>query len=91
MSESVGSVSRRDGRDSILESLNEVGNGKGSKLTDAGFNLGEEVFYRVEIRRVGRQIKKSALPSFDKLSDSFVVMDGEVIHNDGLSWLERWA
>lgn len=91
MSESVGSVGRSDGRDGIFKSFDEVVNGIRSELADTGFNLGEEVFYRIEVRRIGRQVEKLALPGFDKFSDSFVVMDREVIHDDDLVWLERWA
>lgn len=87
MSKSIGSIGRRDGQDGTFKSFDEVVNGIGSELADAGFNLGEEVFYRIKIRRIGRQIEKLTLPSFDKLSDSLIVMDGEVIHDDGLPWL----
>jgi len=77
VSESVGSVGRRDGRNGIFKSFDEVVNGIGSEHADTGFNLGEEVFYRIEVWRVGGEVKQLAISSLYKLTDSLVVVNSK--------------
>ena len=91
MSESVSSIGGSDRRNGIFKSFDEVVNGIRSELTDTGFKLGEEVFYRIEVWRVGGEVKQLAISSLYKLTDSLVVVNSKVIHDDDLSWAERRA
>jgi len=58
----------------------------GAGHADTGFNLGEEVFYRIKVWRVGGEVKQLAISSLYKLTDSLVVVNSKIVHDDGLSW-----
>src|SRR5215212_2557090 len=58
-------------------------------LTHKSLELGEGLFYWVEVRRVGWQVEKLAASSFDELSDPRALVGGEVVHHHDLSRLQR--
>src|SRR5215212_7532889 len=58
-------------------------------LTHKSLELGEGLFYWVEVRRVGWQVEKLAASSFDELPDPRALVGGEVVHHHDLSRLQR--
>jgi hypothetical protein len=47
------------------------------------------LFYRVEIRRVGRQVKQPAAPLLDELLEFISVVGREVVHHHSLPLHQR--
>ena len=69
---------------SLAERINQCINLSCPGFPEKGFDLGEDQFYRVEIRGVGRQVGEEATRAFYQFSHVFVVVDGEVVHEDNL-------
>lgn len=56
--------------------------GSRSSLAEQSFDLGKELFDRVEIGAVGGQIAQLGASSFDRLSDSGDLVAGEIVDHD---------
>ena len=51
----------------------------GSGFAQHTLDLGESFFYRIEVRRVGRQVDQLATPPFDQLPHLSRFVGGEVV------------
>src|SRR5690606_5931232 len=53
------------------------------------FNLGEGLFDRIKVRRIGWQEPEPRTGCFDQLSDGCRFVAAEIIHDDNVAWLEH--
>jgi hypothetical protein len=60
-------------------------------LAEARLEFGKELFYRVQIRRIGWQKEDGGSGRDDRLLDSRHFVTAEVVEDHGISGLERWA
>src|SRR3712207_2186790 len=61
----------------------------GFGFTQEPLDLRESFFYRVEIRRVGRQVDEKAAALFDQLAYTFAFMSAQVVHHNHLTLAQR--
>ncbi len=74
------------GFDRFTESLNKLCGGVRAKAFDEGFELGEEMFYRIQVRRISGQVQELATICFNEFTDVFTVMNFPVIHHDNAAF-----
>lgn len=53
------------------------------------FNLGEGLFDRIKVWRIGWQEPEPRTGGFDQLADDCRLVAGEIIHDDDVAWLEH--
>ena len=87
MCEICGTFSTRDfvktSGDGLAEPLDRVAGaleGVGGDLAEDRFELGEQLFDRVEIGTVGGKVDKNCTASFDGLSDAGNLVNGDIVH-----------
>ncbi len=81
MLKGVADVLGGDGFDGVTESLDQLIGRVGTKMFDERLDFGEQMFDRIEVGRVGRQIQEFTAEAFDQRSDLFAMMDGPVVQH----------
>ena len=62
--------------------------GAGGGLSEQGFELGEDLLDRVQIRAVGRKIHQRRSHVFDRFADAGHFVAGQVVHDDDVVLLQ---
>ena len=84
MPEEAVSVLGGDRVEGRAHRLDQSSPAPGRHLAQRRFDLGEGLFYGVEVRRVGRQVQQLAVPLLDQLLDPFALVGAEVVHHHHL-------
>lgn len=80
--------------DGLAEALDGVGGalqGVSSEPAEDGFELGEELFDRVEIWTVGRKVDQNCTPSFDGFSHAGNLVNGDIVHEHDVTSFQGWS
>ena len=73
---------RCESRESVSDGIVEVRDGSGRRGPKQSFQLGEDVFDRVEIGTVRRQVKEADTRCLDHLSEALHLVGVQVVHHD---------
>jgi hypothetical protein len=76
----------RDGFESYVDNVFVSGVG----LASDGFDLGERHFDGIHVGRIGRQDEEVGSGFADQVADEFAFVAVEIVHDDDITWLDRW-
>src|SRR5438270_9822611 len=91
MGEPPGSVHGRDGRERLRYRFQQSLVGARPRLANDALDLGERLFYGVQVWRVGGQEKHLGSPRLDQLPYPLGLVCSEVVEGHHLPLLERWS
>jgi hypothetical protein len=74
-------VSGGDHRKRLTDGIHECPAAPSLGLSQQRLDLGESLFYRVEVRRVGRQEQEFAVSSLDQLTHPSALVGAEVVEH----------
>lgn len=89
MSEECGAFARRALLERRSDGLPETVDGTCSGLAQNRLDLGEELFDRVEIWAVGRELGNSRPAGFDRFADTWNLVNADIIHDDDITARQR--
>ena len=76
---------RTDFGEGVGDCCDESFDGSGSGLSQQGFELGEELFDRVEVGAVGRQVAQLSADGLDGFADARDLVAGQVVHHHDIA------
>jgi len=90
MADVVGTFGSGEGHEGSGNGLDERGDGSGSGFSQDGFELGDRLLDRIEVRAVSRQITHSCACGFNGLANADDFVAGEIVEDDHVTWLKSW-
>lgn len=90
MAEVVGTFGSGEGHEGSSDGLDERVDGSGCGFSQDGFELGDGLFDRIEVRAVRGQIPHAGTNCFDGLADPGDFVAGEIVEDDRVAWFESW-
>ena len=81
----VGAFSGGEAFGDVSESAPECFEGACGPFAERGLEFGEDLFDRVEIRAVGRQVEECRAGGFDGLADARDLVRAEIVHDDDIT------
>jgi hypothetical protein len=88
MAEVVGTFGFGEGHEGSGNGRDERGDGSGSGFSQDGFELGDRLLDRIEVRAVSRQIAHACACGFNGLANADDFVAGEVVEDDRFAWFE---
>ena len=85
VSEVIAAFLWREAIEQVANRVPEVIDGSLGGFSEERLELGEYLFDRVEVGRIGRQVNQTGANRFDGLADALDLVGREVVHDDNIS------